>query len=210
MTEPAATPELADVRAVLLDMDGTLVNSDAAVNRAWLSWAARHGLDGALVLAFAHGNVGERTIRRFAPHLTDAEVAAESRQQLEYEYDDLDGVVPNPGAHALLDVLAARDLPWAVVTSADARLAKARLTAASIWPPVLVTVDDVARSKPDPEGYLQAAATLGIEPAACLVVEDSAPGVAAGRAAGMRVAALKGQPADYSIGGLSTLARWLS
>jgi HAD superfamily hydrolase (TIGR01509 family) len=200
---------LAGVRAVLLDMDGTLVDSDGAVNRTWLNWARRYGIDGASVLAIAHGNVPPTTIRHFAPHLSDAEVAADARHQLELEYDDLDGVVPNPGAHRLLAVLAERGLPWAVVTSADDRLAKARLTAASISPPVLITVEDVVHGKPDPEGYLMAAGLLGVGPADCLVVEDSGPGVAAGQAAGMRVAALKGQPADFSIAGLDELSRWL-
>ena len=180
-----ATPA-AGVEAVLLDMDGTLVDSDAAVNRAWLTWAGRRGIDGSEVLAVAHGNVAETTIRRLAPWLSAAEVAADARAQLEFEYEDLVGVVAKPDAARLLAVIEARGLPWAVVTSADARLAKARLTAAAISPPVLVSVDDVSRSKPDPEGYLKAAAILGVDPAACLVVEDSGPGVAAGQAAGMR------------------------
>jgi sugar-phosphatase len=54
-------------------------------------------------------------------------------------------------------------------------------------PPVFVTAEDVRRGKPDPEGYLLAAARLGVEPSKCVVVEDSPPGVAAGNAAGMVV-----------------------
>ena len=200
---------LARVAAVLLDMDGTLVDSDAAVERSWRAWAREHGMDPERVLAIAHGNPSTTTVRQLAPHLSEPEIAAAGQRQLELEYDDLDGVAATPGAHELLDVLAQRSLPWAVVTSADQRLAKLRLTAAGIAPPLLVTVEDLVRGKPDPEGYLTAAATLGVEPASCLVVEDSLPGIAAGRAAGAQVAAMRGLAADYAITDLSQLAGWL-
>jgi mannitol-1-/sugar-/sorbitol-6-phosphatase len=96
-----------------------------------------------------------------------------------------------------------------VVTSADARLARARLGAAGIAAPELVTVDDIRVGKPDPEGYLLAARRLGVDPARCLVVEDAEPGVQAGRAAGARVAALKGIDGDLRITELTELTRAL-
>jgi beta-phosphoglucomutase-like phosphatase (HAD superfamily) len=95
------------------------------------------------------------------------------------------------------------------VTSADRRLARARLDAAGIAPPVLVTVEDVSRGKPDPEGFQLAARRLGVEPPACLVVEDSEPGIAAGRAAGMLVASLRGLPGDVVLRDLRELAELL-
>jgi HAD superfamily hydrolase (TIGR01509 family) len=198
------------VEAVLFDMDGTLVDSDAAVERAWRAWARRFGVDEARVLALAHGNTSERTVRRVAPWLGDQEVARAAQAQLDLQYTDLHDVVAAPGAHDLLDLLEARRLPWAVVTSADRRLAEVRLAASGIEPPLLVTVEDTARGKPHPDGYLKAAADLGIDPAACLVVEDSEPGVAAGHAAGMPVAALRGLPADLTISGLAALTGWLT
>ena len=91
--------------AVLLDMDGTLVDSDAAVERAWISWAAEYGLDPDAVLAVAHGSPGERTIRRMLPDLDDRAVARSVARQLEKEYDDLSDVVAAPGADALLAAL---------------------------------------------------------------------------------------------------------
>jgi len=176
--------DLATVRAVLLDMDGTLVDSDAAVERAWRAWADRHGIDLATVLAIAHGSPGERTIRRLLPEATDAEVAAQTASQLALEYDDLDDVTATPGAAELVAALDRLGLPWAVVTSADTRLAKLRLGAAGIDPPVLVARDDITAGKPDPEGYLRAAADLGVDPARAIVLEDAPAGIAAGRAAG--------------------------
>ena len=195
------------IEAVLFDMDGTLVDSDAAVERAWRVWAAEYGADPAAVLAVAHGAPAERTVRLIRPDLTAAEVAVAAARQLALQYDDLSDVVPTAGAHGLL---AALRLPWAIVTSADVRLAKARLGAAGIDPPVLVTVEDVRVGKPDPEGYLRAAGLLGVAPQHCLVVEDAEVGVAAGRAAGAQVAALKGIDGDLRIPGLGALIEVLA
>ena len=199
--------DLTIIEAVLFDMDGTLVDSDAAVERAWRTWAAEYGVDPAAVLAVAHGAPAERTVGLARPDLTGPAAAEAAARQLELQYDDLSDVVPTPGAHELL---AALRLPWAVVTSADARLAKARLGAAGITAPLLVTVEDVRAGKPDPEGYLRAAELLGVAPERCLVVEDAEVGVAAGRAAGAQVAALKGVDGDLAIPDLGTLARLLT
>jgi beta-phosphoglucomutase-like phosphatase (HAD superfamily) len=73
-------------------------------------------------------------------------------------------------------------------------------------PPLLVTVEDVRAGKPDPEGFLLAAARLGVDPARCLVVEDTVPGVLAGRAAGAVVAGLRGIDADVPVADLRELA----
>lgn len=196
--------------AVLLDMDGTLVDSDAAVDRAWTSWAAEHGVDSDAVLAIAHGSPPDPTVRRMLPDLDDRAVAVAAARQMDLQYDDLSDVVAASGAPVLLDALHELDLAWAVVTSADVRLARARLGAAGIPdPPLLVTVEDVRVGKPDPEGYLLAAERLGVDPAACLVVEDAEPGVVAGRAAGAVVAGLRGVPADVPIADLGELAELL-
>ena len=79
---------------------------------------------------------------------------------------------------------------WAVVTSGNRRLALARLAAAGLTAPALVTADDVARGKPDPEPYLLGARRLGVEPGRCLVVEDAPSGLQAAQAAGMGTVAV--------------------
>jgi sugar-phosphatase len=196
--------------AVLLDMDGTIVDSDGAVERAWASWAVEYGVDPAVVLADMHGSPASTTAARLRPDLDEAGVAAAAARQLELQYDDLSDVVPTPGALRLLAVLKEHAVPWAVVTSADDRLAKARLAAAGIAPPLLLTFEDVERGKPDPEGYLLAAETLGVDPAACLVVEDSEPGLEAGRAAGAMTASLRGLDADIVLTDLGRLADLLA
>jgi sugar-phosphatase len=202
-------PGLGAVGALLLDMDGTLVDSDAAVERAWVAWAAEYSVDPASVLAVAHGTSAVHTIQHLLPHAGVDAVIAGAARQLALQYDDLSDVVAAPGTWDLLDLLRRRGLPWAVVTGADTQLAKARLSAAGIAAPLLLTVDDVRAGKPDPEGYLLAARRLDVDIERCLVVEDAEAGVAAGRAAGAVVAALKGVPADLAIDDLGQLARLL-
>lgn len=202
--------DLRSVRAVLLDMDGTLVDSDAAVERAWAAWCGEYGVDTGAALAIAHGSPAEVTVRRLCPDLDAAAVATAAARQHALQYDDLSDIAPTPGALEFVGGLGRTGLSWAVVTSADARLAKARLDAAGIDPPLLITCEDVAAGKPDPEGYLTAAARLGVDPRECLVVEDTLPGAAAGKAAGAMVAALKGVPADVQIADLNDLAYLLA
>ncbi len=197
---------LKDIRAVLLDMDGTLVASDASVERAWTVWARHYDVDPELAVAGAHGSPADATVRRLRPDLDASGVVEAAAFQLALQYDDLADVTPAVGSRRLMDVLARHEFEWAVVTSADRRLARARLGAAGIIAPVLITVEDVTAGKPDPQGYLLASHRLGIPPARCLVVEDTEIGVEAGRSAGAMTAALKGLDADIRVGDLRELA----
>ncbi|MGW6209521.1 HAD-IA family hydrolase [Streptomyces sp. NPDC055089] len=172
--------------ALLLDMDGTLVNSDAVVERCWRRWALRQGLDPEAALKVVHGRQGYATMAVLLPDRPMEENYADNRLMLAEETADTDGVVPVGGAPAFMDAIAR--LPHALVTSADLALARARMTAAGLRMPELrVTAESVGASKPDPEGFLKGAAGLGFAPADCIVFEDSEAGIAAGRAAGMRV-----------------------
>lgn len=173
-------------RALLLDMDGTLVDSHAVVERCWGRWAVEHGLDPAAVIAVAHGRQGQATMAALLPDRPMEMNLTENRALLAQETADTDGVVSIGGAPEFLRAIA--DFPHALVTSADVALATARMNAANLpLPAVRVTAEDVTASKPDPEGFLKGARLLGVAPDECVVFEDSEAGIAAAKAAGMRV-----------------------
>ncbi|MEU3728420.1 HAD-IA family hydrolase [Streptomyces sp. NPDC033538] len=184
MTATATT--VLTARALLLDMDGTLVNSDAAVERVWRGWADRHGLDGDEVMKVVHGRQGYASMALLLPDRPMEQNHADNARMLAEETADTEGVVAIPGAPEFLASL--RGLPHALVTSADVPLSTARMAAAGLaQPDVRVTAESVGASKPDPEGFLKGAAELGVAPADCVAFEDSGAGIAAARAAGMRV-----------------------
>jgi sugar-phosphatase len=169
--------------AMLFDMDGTLVDSSKCIEAVWRTWAARHSLDAEALLDAAPGRETRELIRLVAPHLDTAdEMAALTRASEEW----CDPIVAIAGAPALLRRLHPNG--WAVVTSAWRRLAELRLRRSNLpVPSVLVTADDVERGKPHPDGFLKAAALLGVAPAQCVVFEDARAGIQAGRVAGMTV-----------------------
>jgi sugar-phosphatase len=171
--------------AMLFDLDGVLIDSTPAVTRVWRQWAVEHGFDPDKVVHMAHGRPSRTTIRELLP---DADVAHEDREVERREIADLDGVVLLPGAGQLLNSLPPGR--WTVATSCTRRLAEVRLRAAGLpIPDTMITSSDVKTGKPDPEPYLKAAAKLGFPPSDCVVVEDAASGIRAGKAAGARVIA---------------------
>ncbi|BEV72314.1 MULTISPECIES: HAD family hydrolase [unclassified Paludibacterium] len=175
--------------ALLFDMDGTLVDSSAVVEKVWHGFAARHGLDAAAVMARIPGRKAEESVALLAPPGVD--VAAEAARLTAEEVADTEGIVALPGAARLLAALP--DHAWALVTSAPRVLAEARMRAAGLpLPAVMICGEEVERGKPDPEGYLKAAQRLKVAPADCVVFEDAPAGLQAGLAAGMQVVALAG------------------
>lgn len=186
--------------AFLFDMDGTLLDSSAVVERVWLTWARNHSVDSKALLAAMHGVRAADTVRRFAGPSLD--IGRETEWIAQAELNDIDGIVPIEGIGTFIERLEPDE--WAVVTSASLELATVRLRAANIrLPRVLITAEEVKHGKPDPEGFLLAAHRLGVRIEHCLVFEDSPAGVAAARASGAHVAIVGGHvPADagnYSL-----------
>jgi len=187
-------------------MDGILISSIGSVERSWTKWALLRGVDPALARETAHGRRAVETVAKLRPDL-DSE--AELMVIEDLEVADNEGLTILPG---VLDFLAA--LPadrWTVVTSATERLARIRMAVAGIpVPEKLVTADNVARGKPDPEPFLAGAALLGVAPAECIVFEDSPSGVAAGRAAGCTVVATTFSHSAESLEAANYLVRDLA
>lgn len=173
-------PELR-AKAILFDMDGTLVDSTALVEATWAHFCDRHDLHLPTVLDFAHGRPTRSTVEHF---LCDRDVIeAEVERLVAHEESETTGIVEVPGARHLIDSLPPGS--WAVVTSATRKLAGARLAAAGIpVPETLICYEDVQHGKPHPQGFLIAAAALGVDPAECLAFEDSPTGVRAALASG--------------------------
>jgi sugar-phosphatase len=172
--------------AILFDLDGVLVDSTGSVTRQWSLWAEENNIDRRKLVEMAHGVRTVEVVRQLAPHL-DAE--AEVKKIEKREADDHDGITVMPGAAELLKSLP--DNRWCVVTSGTRYLATSRLRLANLpIPRVLVSAEDVAKGKPDPEPYLMGAKLLGVNAAECLVIEDAPAGIAAARAGGMKVIAL--------------------
>ena len=180
---PTSGPFEAPFDGVLLDLDGTLIDSIAAVERSWVRWAQEYGVDPLRLRGF-HGVTAANVIAELLPE--DVREAAHRRIR-EIEVGDTDGIVVLPGAAALLQALADGGVPTGIVTSGTRDLAEARLRATRLThPPVVVTASDVERGKPWPDPWLEGARRLGVDPTTCLVVEDSVPGLRAARSAGCR------------------------
>jgi sugar-phosphatase len=170
--------------AILVDMDGTILTSVAAAERAWTIWAQRHHLDFEAFLPTIHGVQAVETIRNLA--LPGLDPSAEAAIVTQLEIDDVQGVQSIGGAQSFLASLPPDR--WAVVTSAPRALASRRLTAAGLAVPLhMITAEDVRAGKPAPECFLLAATRLGVSAADCLVFEDSPAGIAAADAAGATV-----------------------
>lgn len=187
LTESSFMPPSRSYAAFLFDMDGTLLNSIPSAIRAWTRFAQRHDLPVEHVLSIMHGVRAIETIRRLAPAGVDP--VAEAEALTRDEIADVGDVVEIPGAAAMLATLPPDR--WALVTSAPRALARARLAAAGLpFPAHSVTADDVSRGKPAPDAFLLGARRLGVDPADCLVWEDTVAGITAAEAAGADVIAV--------------------
>ena len=173
-------------KAILFDLDGVLIDSRGCVELVWRAWALARGLDADSILRVAHGRRTRETVADIAPHL---DITAEVAILDQMEERETRGEEPIPGVEALVASLPARR--WAVVTSGGPAIAARRLQIAGIpKPSVMITALDVRHGKPHPEGFLAAAAQLGIAASDCVVVEDAPAGIAAALAAGMKVIAV--------------------
>ncbi|NBE53882.1 HAD family hydrolase [Streptomyces boluensis] len=188
------TAEGSALQAVLLDMDGTLVDTEGFWWDAEVEVFARlgHALDD----SWRHVVVGGPMTRSagFLIEATGADITmAELTVLLNDGFEDRIGrALPlMPGAARLLAELATHEVPTALVSASHRRIIDRVLD--SLGPQhfaLTVAGDEVEHTKPHPEPYLLAAAGLGADPARCAVVEDTATGVAAAEAAGCRVVAV--------------------
>ncbi|MFD3479026.1 HAD family hydrolase [Streptomyces sp. NPDC058695] len=197
--------------AVCFDLDGTLVDTEPRSRAAWRKLFRVHGvgLDPAQLARFA-GRPGVEAIADHLPSFPGKSAEALFREALGYARGaDMPPVGPVAGALALLAHLRDRHVPMAVVTSGTKRYARAELSGMGALHlfDVVVTADDVEHGKPDPEGYLAAAAALGVAPLDTVAFEDAPAGVRAARAAGAYCVALTTTHARTDLGAADATVR---
>jgi HAD superfamily hydrolase (TIGR01509 family) len=196
-TVPATTTRTAEesgLQAVLLDMDGTLVDTEGFwwdVEREVFA-ALGHRLDESWREVVVGGPMSRSA--GFLIEATGADIALEELSVLlneGFEARIAEHLPLMPGAARLLAELHAHDVPTALVSASHRRVIDRVLTALGAHHfHLTVAGDEVPRTKPHPDPYLKAAAGLGADPARCAVVEDTATGVASAEAAGCRVVAV--------------------
>ncbi len=215
------------IRALIFDFDGLIVDTETPALESWRHIYAEYGFELGLeewsaalgtrrgfdALEHLVGLVAASDPARAAALRAEGAAIRVRRQALKESLGSAQGLLP--GVTAVLDEAEALGLPCAVASSSDyhwvggwlERLGIARRFAC------IRTADDVTHTRPDPELFLSAAAGLGLPPAACLVLEDSANGILAARAAGCPVVAVPGPltrqlplpPADLTLPSLAAM-----
>jgi sugar-phosphatase len=197
-----------NAKGLLVDMDGTLLDSTAAIEAGWRSFAVRWGLDPEEVLGAIHGRRTTDVIALYASRLpiSHEQAVAYHRQNSGIGLSD---VVAFPGALDLLESTPSERL--VVVSSGTRAEILLRLEAAGLPPvPLIVGADDVDEGKPAPDPYLMGAKLLGLDPGQCLALEDAPAGIASASAAGCTTVGLLSTHTAVEMAGATLIARDLS
>ena len=181
--------------AVLFDMDGLMVDTELLARAAWQRVVAPYGLT--ISDSVYERMLGRRTVES-AQLVLDALPLPLSRDELverktaEFLLSLAGGVPAMPGLWELLERIEQSGLSWAVATSTPRPVAEIVLGKLGVVGRYMALAcgDEVGHGKPAPDIFLLAAARLGVAPAVCLALEDSAAGCAAAAAAGIRVVAV--------------------
>lgn len=202
-------------RAVLWDMDGTLINSEEL---HWISWRTTMANEGIAItreqFLASFGQRNDSIIPRWlgaAATPERIERISKAKEELYRHLVRTEGMSPEPGVEAWLHRLHKEGWLQAIASAAPRANIDVILDALSAAPIFqgIVSADDVHRGKPDPEVYLTAAARVGAAPERCIVVEDAVAGVEGARRAGMRSIGVshdgKHLPADVVVTSLELL-----
>src|SRR5436305_2692859 len=177
--------------AVIFDFDGIVLDSETPEYESHRRIYERYGAE--LTVDEWCGVIGtwsEGHDEQWFTRLCERSSGAPARDDYFAErrriFDEIVPAAPMRGIQELLDALRAAAIPVAIASSAPARWVVAAVARLGIRPRfgAVVTGDEVARRKPAPDVYLEAARRLGVDPVRAIAIEDSAPGIAAGRAAG--------------------------
>ncbi|QHO58817.1 hypothetical protein HN51_013157 [Arachis hypogaea] len=200
MTEKMATASLTKlVRCVILDLDGTLLNTDGIVGNVLKVQLSRYGKqwDG----REAHKILGKTPFEAAAAVVEDYQLPCSTIEfisQISPLFSDQwCNIKALPGANRLLKHLKNHGVPMALASNSPKESIEAKISYHDGWKSsfsVIIGGDEVRTGKPSPDMFLEAAKRLSMEPSSCLVIEDSLPGVTAGKAAEMQVVAVPSLP----------------
>lgn len=195
------------IKAVLSDLDGTLVDSECEHAKAWDAVLAKYGVvmpddwqDDCVGMPEEHGLA---KINAVHPHMSAVPDLVEQRQACYFELVKKLGMkMVYPGIFELLQELAATELKMAIVTNSMNVCAQTVMDATGLdrFFSFIITKDMVKHGKPDPEIYLAGANKLGVSPEECVVIEDSPAGIIAGKAAGCLVLGVKNNTDGSELG----------
>jgi HAD superfamily hydrolase (TIGR01509 family) len=199
------------IAALIFDLDGTLVDSEAPgltvlhqmASDLGAPWGRQemHALFGGVPMARCVSTIAQHVAAHHQP-LDEVAFLKQLRMNMAARFRE--GLDEIPGATALLQALQQRPMPFAIGTNGPREKAEITLGVTGLrhfFGERLFCAPDVGSFKPEPGLFLHAAAALGVDPSDCAVVEDSLPGLQAGLAAGMQVFSLhpaKGLPADVA------------
>ncbi|KAF5475596.1 hypothetical protein F2P56_007388, partial [Juglans regia] len=184
---------------VILDLDGTLLNTDALVSEILKGFLGKYGKqwDGREV----HKIAGTTPFQAAAAVVEDYELPCTPSQFLSeinpFFSDKWSNIKALPGANRLIKHFSSHGVPLALASNSTRSNIESKISSHQGWKEsfsVIIGGDEVASGKPSPEIFLEAAKRLNVDPSSCLVIEDSIPGITAGKAAGMEVVAVPSIP----------------
>jgi len=190
------TIPLTDIKAAIFDMDGTMINNMEYHKKAWREFFKRHDLD-FTEDEFRQKISGKKNDEIFAlvfDRKLSLEEIAKYTEEKEAVYRELykPDIKEVNGLHDVIKTLKQKGIKLAIATTAPEKNREFALESLHLQGEFEVILGDehVTQGKPHPEIYLETARQLQVEPAHCLVFEDSPPGVQSGKDAGMNVVSI--------------------
>jgi HAD superfamily hydrolase (TIGR01509 family) len=204
-----------DLRAVIFDLDGVVVDSEPYSMQALVDVLGEYGIvPSPDELRRSYGRTLTEDFQDyFGHHGVAADVrTAVARKRARYFESAAGKLRPFPGVLSLLERVAARGYRLAAASSGERDKVTFTLDALGLEGrfEVIVTGDDVRHSKPDPAIYLTAAARLGVAPEGCLAIEDAPNGVLAAKRAGMRCLAITNSVSREALAGADAIVESLT
>uniref|UniRef100_A0A6N2MK69 riboflavin kinase n=1 Tax=Salix viminalis TaxID=40686 RepID=A0A6N2MK69_SALVM len=190
------------VSAVILDLDGTLLHTDGIVSDVLKAFVVKYGKqwDGRETQKI----LGRTPLEAAAAVVEDYELPCSTddflTQFTPLLYDQWCKIKVLPGANRLIKHLSGHNVPMALASNSPRENIESKISYQQGWMgsfSVIIGGDEVRTGKPSPEIFLEAAKRLNVKPSSCLVIEDSLPGVTAGKAAGMEVVAVPSIPKSH-------------